>query len=70
MKITERLNVEHVVFLTMLERLEDLVQSKAPTEVLAGVAQTILGVIVSPGRGVDPRRDAGADVRLVRRPRP
>lgn len=45
MKITERLNVEHGVFLTMLERLEDLVQLKAPSDVLAGVAQTVLDVI-------------------------
>jgi hemerythrin-like domain-containing protein len=41
MKITERLKVEHGVFLFQLDHLEKLVQSKAPPQILKAVVEAI-----------------------------
>jgi hemerythrin-like domain-containing protein len=41
MRITERLNVEHGVFLRQLEYLQQLVRENAPAPVLQAVARTI-----------------------------
>ena len=41
MKITERLKVEHGVFLFQLDHLEKLVQSQAPTQILKAVVEAI-----------------------------
>lgn len=45
MRITERLNAEHGVFLEQLEHLEQLLQRQAPTLVLTAAAQTIAGAL-------------------------
>lgn len=41
MKITERLKVEHGVFLFQLDHLEKLVQSQAPPQILKAVVEAI-----------------------------
>ncbi len=41
MKITDRLKVEHGVFLLQARRLEDLVQKAAPAEVLRATLETL-----------------------------
>lgn len=41
MRITERLNVEHGVFLRQLEDLDDLIRQGAPFEVLQAVVRSI-----------------------------
>ena len=41
MKITERLKVEHGVFLFQLDHLEKLVQSQAPAQILKAVVEAI-----------------------------
>lgn len=54
MKITERLNVEHGVFLKQLDHLERLLREGAPRPVLAAVVQTI-GAAMQPHCDIEER---------------